>query len=209
MAEIFLQKKIIVHQVFEGVELLGFETRNKYQFISEGQQVLAYAAEQRKDGVSFIMRQIFGHWRKMVFYIFDTEKNIIIKARQPFRFYFQRLEIENSSGVKLGSLQQRFSLLSKRFDLENKDGLVIMEVSSPLWKPWTFHFIHQGKHLASIYKKWGGLFSEMFTKKDTFTIEYSDDNLSIDEKKVIMTATIFIDLRYFEKQGSAFDIISG
>ena len=40
-------------------------------------------------------------------------------ARHPFRLFFQRLEVFDEAGVFVGAIQQRFSILTKRFDVQD------------------------------------------------------------------------------------------
>ncbi len=192
--------KLHVKQAHEIGEWIGFETRNKYQVTDEQGNAVAFAAEQSKGFWGFIMRQFLGHWRTFELHFFNPARKKTMIARQPFRFLFQRLEVYDTAGRQLGAIQQRFAILTKRFDVQNSKGLVIMEVASPLFKIWTFPFMHQGKQVACIQKKWGGLLAETFTDKDTFHVDYSDPSLSNDERQLVLAASLFVDLRYFEKK---------
>lgn len=191
-------KQLIVAQVHEIAELFGFETRNKYQVLDANKNPIAYASEQQKGFLGWLLRQFLGHWRVFDIFIFNPNRQHIITGHHPFRIYFQRLEISEVSGRYLGALQQRFSLFTKRFDVQNAQGQVIMEVASPIWRIWTFEFFHQGKPIAAVRKKWSGFLSEMFTDKDNFMVELSDSSLSNDERLLVLTAAIFVDLKYFE-----------
>ncbi|MES2856891.1 MAG: hypothetical protein V4692_13565, partial [Bdellovibrionota bacterium] len=94
---------------------------------------VAFAAEQQKGFFGFILRQYFGHWRKYDVMFFRHTREPYFRAHHPFRFFFHRFEIHEGADYH-GAIQQRFSLLTKRFDILNKQGLTIMEVSSPIWK---------------------------------------------------------------------------
>ena len=189
---------ILVNQVHELGEWFGFETRNKYQIMDEKQVPLGYAAEQQKGILGFILRQYLGHWRKFDVHFFTPDRQLALVGHHPFRWLFQRIEICDPQGRVLGAIQQRFSILSKRFDVENAKGMTIMEVSSPIWKLWTFSFMHQGKKLAQVQKKWSGLFAESLTDKDKFMVEFSSPTLNETERTVVMASAVFIDLLYFE-----------
>ena len=123
-------------------------------------------------------------------------------AHHPFRWFFQRFEVYDMNNKLLGSLQQRFALLSKKFDLEDSNGQVVMEVSSPIWKIWTFPFEKNGRQLAKITKKWTGLFAEALTDKDTFEVEFSDPSVPQEQRQVVLASSVFVDLQYFEKKAS-------
>lgn len=144
---------VLVHQVHEIGEFFGFETRNKYQILDEQQALIGYAAEQQKGILGFILRQYLGHWRKFDVYFFTPDRALTMIAHHPFRWFFQRIEVRNAQGKLLGALQKRFSVLSKRFDVENERGMTIMEISSPIWRLWTFTYMHQGNQIAQVKKK--------------------------------------------------------
>lgn len=198
--ELLQHNNLLVRQVREMAEFFGFETRNKYEVLDINKAPVAYAAEQQKGILGWLMRQFLGHWRKFDIYFYNNQKQIIMHTHHPFRFYFHRLEIRDPNGKYIGCIQQRFSILSKRFDVQNSAGMTLMEVASPIWKFWTFEFFHGNKVVGAVRKKWSGLFSEMFTDRDNFLIEFSDPTLTNDERKLVLAASIFIDLKYFERK---------
>jgi uncharacterized protein YxjI len=193
-------RKYFVHQIFETAELFGFETRNKYEILSENSQRIAYAAEQSKGLFGFLLRQFLGHWRSFEIHVFSPERTLLIVAKHPFRFYFNQVDIFDAANHFLGRIRRRFSLLSKRFDVENERGSVILEVSSPLWKIWTFPFRRHNEELATVRKKWSGLLNEAFTDKDRFQIEFHSHKLSNEERQLVLVSALFIDLIYFENK---------
>lgn len=197
-----VHQNLLIKQVHEMGEWFGFETRNKYQIVDERNQPVAFAAEQQKGVFGFLVRQFLGHWRSFEFHVFNPARQKMLTARQPFRFFFQRLEVFDSSGSFVGAIQQRFSVLTKRFDVQNERGMTIMEVASPLLKLWTFPFMSNGRQVACIQKKWSGIFMEAFTDKDTFLVEFSDPAMSQQEREMVLAAALFIDLRYFENKAN-------
>jgi uncharacterized protein YxjI len=162
----------------------------------------AFAAEQGKGGLAFLSRMFLGHWRTFEIHFFDTARQLVMKAVHPFRFLFQRLEVGGADGRPLGAIQQRFAFLSKRFDVEDASGRVLMTVSSPLWRPWTFAFLREGREVGRIEKKWSGLLQEAFLDGDRFRVLYSAPELGLVERSLILASGIFIDLQYFERKAS-------
>lgn len=194
-------KVVLVHQVHEVAEWFGYETRNKYQILDEHKRPLGFAAEQQKGILGFLMRQFLGHWRKFDVHFYTADRQLAFVGHHPFRWLFSRIEIKDTAGKTIGAIQKRFSILTKRFDVENSRGLVIMEVASPIWKIWTFTFMNQGQALAHVKKKWSGLFAEGFTDKDNFLVEFNSPTMTEEEKTLVMASAVFIDLLYFEKKG--------
>ncbi len=149
---------LLVHQSREIGEWIGYETRNKYEILDADGKPVAFAAEQSKGILGFLLRQSLGHWRKFDVHFYTPDRQIYMVAHHPFRWFFSRIEVKDKEGRFLGAIQKRFSFLTKRFDVENHQGLVIMEVASPIWKFWTFLFKHQGREIAAVRKKWSGFF---------------------------------------------------
>jgi len=196
------QSKFFVKQVRELAELIGYETRNKYQILDGQSRLVGFAAEQQKGIWGFLMRQFLGHWRTFEIHIFNSQRQKILTARHPFCIFFQRLEIFDSSGRPLGALQQRFSILRKLFDVLSDRGMHIMQMRTPIISFWTFPFFQRGRKVAQVSKKWSGALSEVFTDRDNFLVEYYVPQLTEGERQLILAAAIFIDLQYFEKKAN-------
>ena len=102
----------------------------------------------------------------------------------------------------------RFAFFTKRFDVQNANGQTIMEVASAFYKLWTFPFKYNEKTVACVSKKWSGLLSEVFTDLDNFLVELETSNensshirqLNHDQRCLVLAASIFIDLCYFENK---------
>jgi len=193
--------ELMVVQRRELAELFGFETRNKYSIEVNGAP-FAFAAEQGKGGLAFLARMFLGHWRPFEIHFFDNARKLVLRAVHPFRFFFQRLEVYGADGRVLGAIQQRWSFFSKTFDVSDATGRVILHVSSPLWRPWTFAFERDGQELARVEKKWTGALTEIFTDADRFRILFQSPQLGLDERALVLAAALFIDLQYFEQKAS-------
>ncbi len=194
--------KIFLRQRRELAELVRIETRNKYDILTLDGIPLGFAAEDGKTIGAFFGRFFLGHWRTFTINIFSADRTLAYQVFHPFRILFQRLEISKAEGQRIGALEQRFGLVYKKFDIENAHGNVTMRVSAPMWKPWTFPVYKNETVVALILKRWTGTFSELFTDKDNFTIEYKNKRLTDVERELILASAIFIDLNYFERRAS-------
>ena len=188
----------MVVQRREIAELFGFETRNKYAIEANGRQV-GFAAEQGKGGLAFLARMFMGHWRTFEIHFFDEMRQTVLRALHPFRFFFQRLEVSRADGRPLGVVQQRFAVFSKRFDVLDGSDHVILTVSSPIWRPWTFTFERHGTELARVEKKWGGLLREASPTR-SLRIAFQPSQLTRTSASLVLAASLFIDLQYFERK---------
>lgn len=192
--------KLLVHQVYEVFEFLGYETRNKYEILDENKNKVGFAAEQGKGIFGFLLRQYLGHWRNFDVHFFNNDRQLMMKANHPFRFYFERFNISDANGNHIGALERRFSLLTKKFDVLNEHGDIILEMRSPIWKIWTFPFYENGQEIAKIQKKWSGGLTEFFTDKDNFLVDFGPNDLDHNTRLVILAASVFVDLRFFENK---------
>ena len=184
-------------------ELFGFETRNKYQVLDEQNRQVMFVAVQQKGMLEFFFRQWFGHWRPYDLHFFDENRQPVMEARHPFGFIFQKLFVYDKTGALLGSFRQRFAFFRRHFDVMNEHNDVIMEVRTGLVfiTNWTFPFFRQGREVASVAKKFSGLFTELVTDKDNFLVKFNDPELNLKERSLVIAAAVFIDILYFETKG--------
>lgn len=197
------ESQILIKQKRELAELVGIETRNKYEIYGSSSQLMAFAAEQGGDLLSFLSRTFFGHWRSFQIIIFGHDRIPQLRLNHPFRFFLPCLECQYPNGGPLGIIQQKFSLFSKKIEVTNTITGHQFWMSSPIWRPWRFPF-HRGLiEVATAEKKFSGLFSEVFTDKDNFLLTFADPKLTNDDRLLLLSASIFIDLIYFEKKASS------
>lgn len=192
---------LFVRQKRELAEFFGFETRNKYAISTPDRQEVLYAAEQRSGLLGMLAMYLLGHWRTFDIAFFDGARHEVFRAHHPFRVFFQRLEV-SSQGRLVGAIQQRFSVFTKRFDVLDANGNLLFEMKSGLFKLWTFPFFKGGQQVAVVEKKWSGVFNELFSDKDNFRVSFGP-GLSIDERMLVLSAAVFVDLQYFERKADA------
>jgi uncharacterized protein YxjI len=196
-------KHLHVQQIWEGLELLGFETRNKYKILDESQRPIAYAAEQATGFGGAILRHFFGHWRSFKVTIFDNNRKPIYTLEFPFRFFFKDLFVKDTDGKLIGHLEQQFAIFRKKFTVYGVHGRPIARINSSFFKLWSFEFFARNRSIGKIEKKWSGMLSEVFTDKDNFIVNYTDPESSVDTKALMLATCLMVDIIYFENnQGS-------
>jgi hypothetical protein len=195
-----LHQKIILKQKFELGELIGFETRNKYMITTVNGDMIGFAAEQGKGLLGFLGRTILGHWRKYEIVFFSNSRQPFMTAVHPFRWYFHEYQILNRNSELTGRIVRRFAILSKKYDVLDSKGNVVYSISSPVWKFWTFTFMHKGTPVAHVKKRWSGLLSEIMTDRDNFLVEFEEPKLTELARRMILAAAVFTDILFFEKK---------
>jgi hypothetical protein len=204
MNELKNHSRLIVRQRRELAELFGFETRNKYEICDEQNNIIGFCAEQNKDFLSFISRQVFGHWRSFELHFFDENKQEVMKTIHPFRLFFQEFTVTDQSNKKIGRIVQRFGIFTKKFDVFDTRNKLVFRMRSGFFSFWTFPFENIiGKQRAVLRRKWSGAFKELFLDADNFLIEYNDEKLDENERKLILAASVFTDLQYFERKAKS------
>jgi len=215
---------IYVRQEFKIVKIakkiFGFEPYNHYQILTNDGQEFGYYAELKLGLADVIMRQLLGHWRVFNIVGTDIENQQVFRAHHPFRWFFQHLDVFGADDRPVGHLQQRFAWLNKKFEFLDTRGRVIMTMTSPLWKIWTFPIKKGAREVSVIEKKWSGFskailrrvfksqrknkgFSKklsaakkLFTDADSFRVRFTDANLTADEKLLLLAGAVFVDVLY-------------
>lgn len=201
MIELKKYSQLIVRQRREWTELFGFETRNKYEICDTNKNIVGFCAEQNKGIFNFLFRQLMGHWRSFEIHFFDQNKIEFMKTNHPFSFFFQEFTVTDSENKIIGRIEQRFAIIKKKFDVYDASGSLIFRMRSGFFSFWTFPFENtQGVERGSVQKKWSGFLSELFMDADNFLVDFKDSTLSENERKLILAASVFTDLQYFEQK---------
>jgi len=211
---------VLLRQRREPWELLGIETRNKYDVLHANGFPLGYAVQQGRGFLPAIARHFFGHAHSFEVHLFDSQRVALAVARFPFRLFFRRMEVSDTNGVCLGAVQARWSLLGSRYHIEDSQGRISATLHRPLFSFWRFNVWRgipggaRGRDMARIEKKWSGLMSETFFDADTFRISFEADldtgshgpagggSNSMHERLIILLAAILVDIQHFERRAS-------
>ncbi|MBI4606804.1 MAG: scramblase [Planctomycetes bacterium] len=206
------RKKILVRQTKEwGEILIGFESRNRFEVLDEDGQVLGYAAEEAGGFTAVLLRNLLGHCRAATVHVYGPGGEELGRGVKPFRFFFHRMEVFEG-GRKIGAVQRRFSVLHRKFTVEDASGQEVLTLLSPFLRIWTFKLLAEGQEVGRISKRWGGLLKEMFTDADVFGVEFTHPRLPQEVKKLLLVAVFLVDFTCFENnqgRGSLLDWGSG
>ena len=195
-----------IRQKKEWTEILvDFETRNQYQVLDEHQTEMGTISEVSSGICGFLKRNFFGSHRALDVRVHDADGSPVLRLARPFFFLFSSLDVLAEGGAKLGSVERRFGLIRKKYDLRDEHGHCFARVSSPLWRLWTFPVAHEREDgAAEVSKRWGGALREIFADADTFRVVIERGSWTATERWVLFAAALSIDFDFFENnQGSS------
>ena len=192
-----------VKQRTEGFELFGFEGANSYDILAPDGQRVFHAAERQGGFWDGFSRQLAGHTlRAFEVDVVDESGRPVLHISHPPRWILQRIEVRSGSGRLLGTLEQCFTWIDKKLVVRDAAGQPRFSMVSSLLTPWDFGFTRtpprSGRRVAEIRKVWGGITRELFTDADAFSLSYESRSLEPEERALLLAATLFIDLVWFE-----------
>jgi hypothetical protein len=195
---------ILVRQQKEWAEILvGWETRNRYDAISlEDARFMFHIGETGGGWANALLRN-FWPFRRVELECMTQGGTRVLSMEQPWTFFFTYVEVKAWDGRLMGTIQQRFGLLHRTFDLCSPGGAVLATLEGPLWRPWTFYVKQHGEVVATIRKQWSGFGKELFTDADHFGVEFQPALTDPRLRQMVLAATLMVDLCYFEDRKSS------
>lgn len=185
---------IISQQKHWGEILSGFEMKNKYIIFDEFGNELYYAGEESS---SLLGRLFLKSSRAFEILIMDKQGLKLLKLKRPFKFFFHELNIIDSNEKIIGQVKWKFAIFKRLYTIHDQNGIEIMQLEGPFFKPWTFNIIKNGMQQGKIVKRWSGTMKEMFTNADNFGITFPPDSDLI-SKSILLGAVFLIDFVHFE-----------
>ena len=197
---------VTVRQQVEPLQVFtGLEAKNRYRILDPDGTDILFAYEDS----GFIARQFLGNHRPLSIKVMDPQGRVQLTARRNFFWFLSHLELTGPGGAPAGRVDRRFKLVGRRFDLSDGQG-DSLEVYGPMLRPNTFWLRRNGEDVGKITKQWSGVGREMFTRADTFHVEFGPPEgggpsaqppLSESMRWTVLGAAIAIDLDFFEDRG--------
>jgi len=194
---------LVVSQKVELLEALPdfYETRNKYVVLDGAGRMLFLAMEQPAKGMGeWSRRQLLKSWRPFNMLVMTEDAQTVLRIARPFRLYYQRADIFDAKGQRLGAVEKQFSLLRRIYSVSDFSGREKYQLFGPLLKPWTFKIRDNSREYGEIVKKWSGLTKEVWTDADNFGIRFPAQ-WDVKSKAVFLGAAFLIDYVHFEDSG--------
>lgn len=201
LQHILLHETIVVKQEVEFTNvILNLDVGNRYSINDSNGELLGYAAEEKKGFGGFLLRQLLNSRRPCTVHIFDKQMQEIAEGKKPFRFYFSEMSA-NVGGQTLGRTRRRFKILKRRYTIEVQNAMPF-EIESSIFQIGKLKFTvsRNGQAVATISKHWEGVMKAMFTQADTFSIQFHDTNLTLEERATLLFTLFLIDYDVFEQR---------
>ncbi|MAG31446.1 MAG: hypothetical protein CL908_11230 [Deltaproteobacteria bacterium] len=192
--------ELFVRQKKEWTEILvDFETKNQYAVLDSKGDETGTISEVSSGIGGFLKRNLLGSHRSLDVRVHDRDGSAVLKLARDFFVLFSSLEVDAEGGARLGSVERRWGILYRKYDLLDGHGRCFAKIRGPRWRLWTFPVRHSNGHSeATISKKWGGALREVFSDADTFRIAFERGTWSPSERLVVFAAAISIDFDFFE-----------
>eukprot|EP01080_Neovahlkampfia_damariscottae_P011989 gene11989-5390_t len=173
----------------------GIEIPNKYTVVTSNGENL------RIEETSECFERLYcGPARGLVFNIY-TNNQKILSLERPFAFILPEMYVYDETQHPkryIGKIQTQCSPFTREYKIFDFLDQEVSNISGNIFAPWTF-FVHKKEmQIGKIQKKFSGLFKELFSDSDNFGVTFQKD-LSTEEKSLIFSATLLIDLMYFER----------
>jgi hypothetical protein len=122
------------------------------------------------------------------------------------KLVMSRLEVrlwapDAEDGELLGSVERTFRVVAAAYDLKDMRGRVFARLERPVLSLWQFRlFDEQGALVGAVAKQWSGFSTEWLTDGDDFGIDFGGRAWTVEQRAVILAATLAIDLDHFERR---------
>jgi len=194
-----MQGLTIKQQKEWGEILTGWETKNRYRVLGDAGEQIFMAGEVGGGIGAVLLRGFLQAKRPFEMQIKSAEGDTVMELKRPWRWFFSTLHIFGGSGQLLGTIQQRFKIFGRLYEIQGPSGEVLATIEGPFLKPWTFNVNRDGREVGKILKKWSGFGKEVFTDADSFRVEFG---LGMEPRlrPLLMGATFLIDFVHFENR---------
>jgi uncharacterized protein YxjI len=194
--------RIQVRQLIEMSKvLIGWDARNQYEVSAPDGRPLGYIGE-TGEGIGAALLRNFWGFRTVRLELMTLDGTLALTITRPWTIMFTRIRVEAWDGRPLGTVQQRFNLLRRTFEVLSPAGNSLAIIQGPFFKWWTFEVHRQGRLVATIRKRWTNLAQEVFTDADNFSVEFDPALTDGPLRQLILAATIGIDFAFFERKRS-------
>ena len=126
---------LFISQKREWLEILtSFECKNKYVILNENKEKLYYATEK---GGSWLSRMFLNMIRPLTIEVLDTDNQVILRVKRPFRIFLQEIKVFDHKNEVLGVVKECLIFKQRTFSVLDNNNNEIFQLCGPYLKPWT------------------------------------------------------------------------
>ncbi|MGL4632049.1 MAG: LURP-one-related/scramblase family protein [Leadbetterella sp.] len=176
----------------EKVNMFKFE--NEYKVFDEFGLQKGSIKQKITAGQKFLRLIISKAVQPFKLEITDADSIPLATITRGWTFWMSKIAVTDESGNQIGSIQQKFQFLKPKFIIQDGNGNQIAEIKGD-WKAWNFTITDpSGGQIGVISKKWAGAMKEIFTSADKYNVSILPAVLEDQNKIVIVSAAITIDM---------------
>jgi len=136
---------------------------------------------------------------RVAVFSYPSQQLALTLSRQGL-WFFSEMIVENERGQRIGSVQRKFSIIRRRYDLRDAAGRTFATIAGSLTKRWSFPiFDGAAQQHGEISKKWAGMGQE-FVEAQRFKIDFMNHRWPLAQRAVILAAAVTIDFDAFENR---------
>jgi len=181
--------------------LTGWEIAKEFDIVDSVGRQRGSAAQQGRGIVPALGQNFVPSWVRLRFAVFSyPSQQLALTIYRPGLWVFSEMIVEGERGERIGSVQRRFSIIRRRYDLCDAVGRTFATIAGSLTKRWSFPiFDLAGQQRGEISKKWAGMGQE-FVEAQRFKIDFMNQHWPLAQRAVMLAAAITIDFDAFENR---------
>ncbi len=196
---------VLRQRVRLGEVITGIESAGRYEIWGANGTMLGRVGERSADLTALLARWLLKAQRPFEMIVAGLSGGLILELKRGWYWFEAKLEVWDGEGTLVGTVEQRWRPLQRRFELRAADGRVLGRIVSEFLHPWTFPVLagpeSNPRQVALIAKKWGGFFREAFTDADKFAISLPEGDPVL--RQLVFASALLIDFGYFEHGGDS------
>ncbi len=190
------------HQLENSPSLFDWEDPNWYD-VRGPLGTVAIVAEERGGSWVDKIRNLFGEApKRKLFVLNNSMTELLLELDRSLSFLESKMEVKVATvDRRLGRVQRHIHPLFKTYELSDARGEVFAVVRAPIWR-WRYSIRdpERRRELGVICKKLLRPLNEAPTLGDSFAIDFGNHDWKIEQRCILLAATVAIDLDSFEPQ---------
>ncbi|MCC7521826.1 MAG: scramblase [Flavobacteriaceae bacterium] len=171
-----------------------FQFENSYKIFNEQGVQIGNVKQKLTAGQKFLRLLLNKAMLPFKLEIKDNSDKVLATVSRGWTFFMSKINIADSYGNNIGSIQQKFKLFKPKFTILNELNLPIAEINGD-WKAWDFKITDTNQsEIGTISKKWAGAVQEIFTSADKYNVSIKGGFKDEKTRIAIISGAITIDM---------------